>query len=113
MMFLNVPYAEKDEARGLGARWNPAKKRWYVPDGVAPEPFARWAAKDGAAPGEAGTPASRDSRAAAPVVGARFLKLDHECNPFESCPECAPVLAQSGWAQARADVLEMLRKSGR
>jgi general L-amino acid transport system permease protein len=33
-MDLNVPYAEKDAAKSLGARWNPAKKRWYVPPGV-------------------------------------------------------------------------------
>ena len=27
------------EARALGARWNPGRKRWYVPTGVALEPF--------------------------------------------------------------------------
>jgi hypothetical protein len=28
--FLKVPYSEKDEAKKLGARWNPEKKSWYV-----------------------------------------------------------------------------------
>ena len=28
--FLKVPYSEKDEAKRLGARWNPEKKSWYV-----------------------------------------------------------------------------------
>jgi len=39
---LNVPYAEKDEAKSLGAKWNPNKKIWYVPVEADPRPFARW-----------------------------------------------------------------------
>jgi len=26
-----VPYAEKDEAKALGARWDPQARRWYDP----------------------------------------------------------------------------------
>jgi hypothetical protein len=108
MMFLNVPYAEKDQARELGARWNPTRKRWYVPDGVAPEPFERWLAKDGEP-----APAGRvDARAAKLVTGARYVEIDHACNPFEACERCAPVLAQSGWAAAHADVLKVLKGLG-
>ncbi|MCE3263042.1 MAG: hypothetical protein K0R43_2121 [Pseudoduganella sp.] len=40
---LNVPYAEKDEAKSLGAKWDATRKKWYVPDGVNAEPFSRWA----------------------------------------------------------------------
>lgn len=29
-LLLNVPYAEKDEAKALGARWNPKSKHWYA-----------------------------------------------------------------------------------
>lgn len=39
---LNVPYKEKDEAKSHGARWNPAAKHWYIPEGVDDEPFAKW-----------------------------------------------------------------------
>ncbi|WP_229204680.1 DUF5710 domain-containing protein [Duganella sp. CF458] len=39
---LNVPYAEKDEAKRLGAKWDPTRKKWYVPQGVSAEPFSRW-----------------------------------------------------------------------
>ena len=42
MLFLNVPFSQKDEAKALGARWNAEKKRWYVPDGINPAPFSRW-----------------------------------------------------------------------
>lgn len=39
---LKVPYAEKDEAKQLGARWDPKRKKWYVPQGVDTAPFSRW-----------------------------------------------------------------------
>ena len=39
---LNVPYAEKEEAKILGARWDPDLKKWFVPKGVEPKPFAKW-----------------------------------------------------------------------
>lgn len=39
---LNVPFKEKDEAKSHGARWNPAAKHWYIPEGVDDAPFAKW-----------------------------------------------------------------------
>lgn len=41
-LYLNVPFAEKDQAKALGARWDPARKKWYVPGGKGAEAFARW-----------------------------------------------------------------------
>lgn len=41
---LNVPFAEKDEAKRLGARWDAAKRKWYVPQGVDLTNFSRWTA---------------------------------------------------------------------
>lgn len=102
--FLNVPYAEKDQARALGAKWNPSRKSWYVPPGVALEPFEKWLAKGA---GQDAKPSGRvDARAAKPVVGANYVELEHDCNPFEPCPQCAPVLEKSGWAAARKALLE-------
>jgi hypothetical protein len=43
---LQVPYAEKDQARALGARWDPDGKRWYVPAGRSLEPFEKWTFPD-------------------------------------------------------------------
>ena len=106
MTFLNVPYAEKDEARALGARWNPGRKRWYVPSGVALEPFEQWL-KSG--PGAPGASKGRvDTFAAKQVIGPNYVQLEHDCNPFEPCPVCAPVLAQSGWTDAQASLLAAL-----
>ncbi len=45
---LKVPFKEKDEAKSLGARWNPDGKHWYVPEGVDAAPFEKW--MDGAVP---------------------------------------------------------------
>lgn len=39
---LRVPYAEKDEAKSLGARWDIARKTWYVVDVEDLAPFLVW-----------------------------------------------------------------------
>lgn len=39
---LHVPFEEKDEAKRLGARWDADARRWYVPDGMSADAFARW-----------------------------------------------------------------------
>lgn len=42
-LYLTTPYGEKDEAKALGAKWDPWVKRWWInkkrPD---KQPFARW-----------------------------------------------------------------------
>ena len=39
---LVVPFAEKDEARRLGARWDLARRVWYVENVENLVPFLRW-----------------------------------------------------------------------
>lgn len=39
---LDVPFSQKDEAKSLGARWDPQAKVWYIPDGAEVGPLARW-----------------------------------------------------------------------
>lgn len=39
---LAVPFAEKDAAKKLGARWNAERRSWYVPPGVDMSAFSRW-----------------------------------------------------------------------
>jgi hypothetical protein len=112
MLFLTVPYAEKDEAKALGARWNPTKRRWYVPDGVATAPFAKWAGAG--ADGGAGAPAAGggrvDSYQGKTVMGANYIALDHDCNPFEPCPQCTAALAGSEWLKARQHLAGLVAK---
>ena len=39
---LRCPFAEKDEAKGLGAAFDWTSKVWYVPAGRDLAPFSRW-----------------------------------------------------------------------
>lgn len=42
---LDVPYAQKDEAKRLGARWDSNQRVWYVPESVDLVPFEKWIPK--------------------------------------------------------------------
>ena len=84
MMFLKVPFAEKDEAKALGARWNGERKSWYVPDGKPTEAFERWLPPGGAdfVPAKAAAapkakPASVDSYVGKSVIGKLYQELPH------------------------------------
>ncbi len=39
---LEVPFADKDQAKALGAHWHANQKHWVVPPGVNLAPFERW-----------------------------------------------------------------------
>jgi exodeoxyribonuclease VII large subunit len=42
LIYLNVPFSQKDEVKSKGARWHGERRRWYLPDGVDPIPFYAW-----------------------------------------------------------------------
>lgn len=67
---LDCPFSQKDDAKALGARWNPKRKKWYVPSGKDLRPFRRWLPdgwmhKDGTSPldGLSDNNALRDAKA--------------------------------------------------
>lgn len=39
---LEVPYEQKDSARKLGAKWDLARKTWYVEDVERLDLFLKW-----------------------------------------------------------------------
>lgn len=45
-VYINVPFAEKEQAKGLGARWDKERKSWYVPEALGPDAaekhFKKW-----------------------------------------------------------------------
>ena len=110
MIILKVPYAEKDEAKALGARWNKERKIWYVPDGADGAPFKRWIAPGNApgAPASSARPERVDSYAGKTSIGANYLVLEHACNPFIACAECRPKLEASGWLAQQAVLKQLL-----
>ena len=45
VFYLVVPFAEKDEAKSMGARWDAAARKWYIPSDKDRESFKRWLPK--------------------------------------------------------------------
>jgi hypothetical protein len=87
-----------------------------VPEGKDAAAFARWLPPGGAdfvpaiaAPSLKSRPVMTDSYAGKPVIGRHYTDLQHDCDPFEVCPVCAPKLASSGWQAAYDDVAKMLK----
>jgi hypothetical protein len=42
VLWLSVPFAQKETAKSLGARWNPDKRQWWIFADVDREPFLPW-----------------------------------------------------------------------
>ena len=40
--YLQTAYKDRELVKGLGARWDPASKQWFVPEGRDLAPFAAW-----------------------------------------------------------------------
>jgi len=41
-VYLDCPFDEKDDAKNLGARWDPELRKWYVPEHLEVKDFQRW-----------------------------------------------------------------------
>lgn len=95
MIFLTVPFAEKDQAKALGARWNAAQKKWYVPDGANSALFDKWhpQATAGSAPGSSAPKGPSMMEVGLTITGDNYLPLDHDCIPWEPCPHCDDIVA--------------------
>ena len=44
--YLKVPFADKDEVKSLGARWDMEMKSWYAPDDADKSTFSKWESHD-------------------------------------------------------------------
>ena len=45
--YLNVPFAQKDSAKALGAKWDAVNKKWYVPANKDITLFVQWQPQSG------------------------------------------------------------------
>jgi hypothetical protein len=101
---LRCPFQDKDQARQLGARWDPKLRVWYVDNTSDLVPFARWlpatASTSGAAegtstPGRTPTPGNGSAAVRRGsdglVVTGPAVVADCGCTalPWEAC-DCAP-----------------------
>jgi hypothetical protein len=90
---LQVPFSEKDDAKKLGARWDAARKVWYVENKDDMTAFARWLPA-GAASSGSGTAkqsaAKPNQTAGIKTVGSRYVKHPEvcDCPPWEVCDLC-------------------------
>jgi hypothetical protein len=90
---LKVPFAEKDAAKALGARWDAAKKIWYVKDVSDITPFLRWdpdvkAATDGTSSGGTRQSGKVAIEQTVGVITGPAVVVPHcRCNvqPWEDC----------------------------
>lgn len=41
-IYLNVPFAEKEQAKGIGARWDGQRKAWWIDSTVDNSLFSKW-----------------------------------------------------------------------
>ena len=91
---LVTPFAEKDAVKALGARWDAAKKCWYIVDVADLAPFMRWIPNMDAAidvSGSAAPTAKPKFTLAAPVLASTPAsandKADCGCDvlPWEDC----------------------------
>jgi len=91
---LKVPFPEKDEAKKLGARWDAARKLWYVQGVDDLTPFARWSPMPHDGPADAPAQKSASARpqqsAGIRTVGANYVEVPRicDCLPWEVCAKC-------------------------
>lgn len=91
-MNLKVPFAEKDQAKQLGARWDAGRKVWYIEGNADVAVFSRWSPT----PHDASAPAVRAPRrgnageSGTVHVGSRYVELPRVCDclPWDDCDKC-------------------------
>lgn len=106
-MNLKVPFAQKDEAKKLGARWDAGRKVWYVEGRDDLAPFSRWSptAHDASVP-DAAKPkpggVKEQVSAATVQVGSRYVERRRVCDclPWEDCETCREMSSDQAGGRA-------------
>ena len=110
---LTTPFAEKDAVKALGARWDAAKKVWYVTDVADLSPFARWIPDLAGATQNTTDEAPRLAKSASkasghrpPAPGARpAVEVPHcgcDVLPWEDCVHTATVVQTTSHSSKNA-----------
>lgn len=91
---LVTPFAEKDAVKALGARWDAARKLWYITDVADLTPFLRWIPNMEAATENPTSGATRPTKNTSKEPTTKpTLEMPHcGCHvlPWEDCVHTAP-----------------------
>ncbi|MGL4447800.1 MAG: zincin-like metallopeptidase domain-containing protein [Aeromonas sp.] len=124
-IYLQVPFAQKEAAKELGAHWDRQQQAWYVPAGIDSAPFALWQTQS--APLGATTSVARHylavpyaQRAEAKAAGAKWDKavkswycLAGEKNALLACWDPDKLVAQQVPAlSVREEFAQAMRSAG-
>lgn len=87
---LQVPFAEKDQAKQLGARWDAGRKVWFVENKSDMTPFARWMTAQAAGATSAASTANKQQSTGKFIVGSAYVERPRicECLPWTVCEKC-------------------------
>ena len=93
---LRVPFAEKDQAKRLGARWDAAQKVWYIENVMDTAPFARWLPTEGTKAPSASEPKAKvvavkkPQAENTPITGRNYAPQPRVCDclPWDVCDKC-------------------------
>jgi len=69
-IYLNVPFAEKDAAKALGARWDAGNKKWYIPADKDITLFEQWQTQSGPLESIPTTTSKSRSRASSKITSS-------------------------------------------
>ncbi len=69
--YLQTAYKDRERVKGLGARWDPERRQWYVPAGRDLTPFVQWLPAED----RTGLPATTQPAATAVTVAAKGVGL--------------------------------------
>ncbi|MBL8429445.1 MAG: hypothetical protein JNJ95_06070 [Dechloromonas sp.] len=103
-MNLKVPFAEKEQAKKLGARWDSAQKVWYVEKPIDMAPFARWSptlherTNGGEVIKSPKVSAFMQEGSGKVQVGGNYVVQPKVCDclPWDSCEKCAHLILKNG-----------------
>lgn len=93
---LRVPFAEKDEAKRLGARWDAARKVWYIENVTDTAPFSRWIPTEGMdslpeTMSKAKVVSNKQPQSAGnTITGSNYAPQPRVCDclPWDVCDKC-------------------------
>ncbi|WP_043458838.1 DUF5710 domain-containing protein [Azohydromonas australica] len=97
-VILDCPFEQRNQVKALGARWDPAIKKWYVVDPPDLAPFAPWLPGDVA--DFVDRPVAGETKATPKPARSAASKKPQQPRRQSAPPPALPVL--SPWLPAQA-----------